>query len=696
GATAADPRNWPFLASGAARPLLQHIISLGFTGMLSQQALHSAIDLHANWDKLTPGERAKLATDAGVAGMMAMGGAVNAINPRLAVGVNPEEVRVGIAANPLDTGPVGVEARFPRGGYKPPAGAPSAIEPPTIEGNAQPVPPRSPIGTTEPETGRPVLQQSARPEVTQAAATAEHPAVKDAISNIIKPIQGAELAGAREEKEPERLGEKIENEGQSPRTVRDYSGYRIAVDSPTAKDQVVTALKQNFEVHGEQDHFNEGDPDHGFHAHTLNVREPGSPVSHEVQILPREVAETADANHELYEKARDGDAKATAELKAKNEETYQQFAARQEAPNALRQRVPEEVHERTQEKDRPEGGGRVQPGIEGNVPSRARTEGPETVKEEKPFKYRSTQVNIPAGSEAYTALDAARARISDSDVAGKGKDVGGNHLTVKYGLKAADDDKLEELKSYIASLTPFEATLGKTEKFAPTEHSEGAAVIQAPVNAPELGKINSELEKVADFKTSDFAEYKPHATVAYVDPAKADRYVGMNLTEGRKFPVHEIVITDRDGKQQVVKLEGKPSTTGTYFGPAATDSITGASKYPAQAGKGVGVPGETNAQVAAEKVATRQPGQPPVPPKAKTAKPVLGIDFDGTLFKENPDGSIGAPIPERIASLKEEVAAGKEVEIESKRAGHPGGVEAIHAALESVGLPRLPVTAKKT
>src|SRR5208282_3216379 len=143
------------------------------------------------------------------------------------------------------------------------------------------------------------------------------------------------------------------------------------------------------------------------------------------------------------------------------------------------------------------------------------------------------------------------------------------------------------------------------------------------------------------------------------------------------------------------EIAAAPSV-GTYFGPAATDSITGASKYPAQAGKGVGVPGETNAQVAAEKVATRQPGQPPVPPKAKTAKPVLGIDFDGTLFKENPDGSIGAPIPERIASLKEELAAGKEVEIESKRAGHPGGVEAIHAALESVGLPRLPVTAKKT
>jgi 2'-5' RNA ligase len=176
---------------------------------------------------------------------------------------------------------------------------------------------------------------------------------------------------------------------------------------------------------------------------------------------------------------------------------------------------------------------------------------------EKEFKYRSTQVNIPAESEAHHALEAARGRVSESDLAGKGKDVGGNHLTVKYGLKAADDDKLEELKTYIASLKPFEASLGRTEKFEPTEHSEGAAVIQAPVNAPQLHEINKELEKHGDFKKSDFGEYKPHATIAYVKPEAAGRYVGMSLTHGAKFPVNSISITDRDGKQEEVKLEGK-------------------------------------------------------------------------------------------------------------------------------------------
>jgi hypothetical protein len=42
-----------------------------------------------------------------------------------------------------------------------------------------------------------------------------------------------------------------------------------------------------------------------------------------------------------------------------------------------------------------------------------------------------------------------------------------------------------------------------------------------------------------------------------VDPAKAGRYTGMSVTEGKKFPVNEIAITDKNGGQTVVKLEGK-------------------------------------------------------------------------------------------------------------------------------------------
>ena len=196
-----------------------------------------------------------------------------------------------------------------------------------------------PIGQTEPETGRPVLQQSPRPEVNQAAATAEHPAVKDQLEAAVEPIKGAEVTGARDEKDEERLGQKMEAEGQSPRTVRDYSGFRIAVDSPEARDQTVAALRKQFEIPNESDEFEAGNDETGFHGHTLQVREPGSPVTHEVQVLPREVAENADERHNLYEKAREGDQNAAAQMKAANEGDWQAFQSRQTSEPARQRKV---------------------------------------------------------------------------------------------------------------------------------------------------------------------------------------------------------------------------------------------------------------------------------------------------------------------------------------------------------------------
>src|SRR5205807_481747 len=193
-----------------------------------------------------------------------------------------------------------------------------------------------------------------------------------------------------------------------------------------------------------------------------------------------------------------------------------------------------------------------------NAPAgKAGAETRETAVEPK-FKHGSTQANIPAESEAHTALEAARQRISDSDVMAKGKDVGGNHLTVRYGIQG---ENTEGIKNYLRSLSPFEAKLGKTEKFAPTEHSDGAAVIQAPIESPELHKINQEIAQHGDFAESSFPEYKPHATIAYVKPEAADRYVGMGVTAGKTFKVSSIAITDREGKQEEIKLEGKGTET---------------------------------------------------------------------------------------------------------------------------------------
>jgi hypothetical protein len=79
GGAVADPRNWPFLASSAARPLLQRFISGGFAAQMGKGALDTAKTLYANWDNLAPDKRAELITQGGLSAAMAAGAATHAV-----------------------------------------------------------------------------------------------------------------------------------------------------------------------------------------------------------------------------------------------------------------------------------------------------------------------------------------------------------------------------------------------------------------------------------------------------------------------------------------------------------------------------------------------------------------------------------------------------------------------------------------
>ena len=81
GGTIGDPRNWPFLASGSARPLLQRLISGGFGVQMSQGAVDAAKNLYQNWDKLTPEQRSELITSGGISAAMAAGSLTHAVSP---------------------------------------------------------------------------------------------------------------------------------------------------------------------------------------------------------------------------------------------------------------------------------------------------------------------------------------------------------------------------------------------------------------------------------------------------------------------------------------------------------------------------------------------------------------------------------------------------------------------------------------
>jgi 2'-5' RNA ligase len=386
------------------------------------------------------------------------------------------------------------------------------------------------IGAEEVHTGRDILHQSNDPAEIAEAAKAEHPQIKKALKEALSTVDGAKLHGDRDEKPEERVDEKIHEEGQSPRTIPDFSGFRVAVDSHTAKAGAVDAIRNKLKVVREKDEFDNGAKDTGFHAHMLQVQHPGSDVTHEVQVLPKHVADTAEATHALYEKARSGDKDAAAEVKGKNEEAWKQFQDEQG--------------------------------------------------EKKKYKFGNTQVDLPADSDAHKSVLAAQKSIPKEDLANDGtaEEADKPHLTVRYGLKDEDHDKLRE---FIKQQTPFTAKLGKTAAFPATEHSDGAVPIHAPVEAPELHNLNAEIEKHAAFAPSSFPEYKPHVTVAYVKPETADKHVGNLATDGKTFHVSSVSISDRDGNKESVPMLGKNSHKGESVSGKTTEQRAGAENSPA-------------------------------------------------------------------------------------------------------------------
>jgi hypothetical protein len=110
GSTVADPRNWPFFASSAARPLLQKLIARGFATQMTTQTLAGAKELYDNWDKLTPAERAELGAKTGVGALFLTKGLMESGGRKARA---PEEVQRQVTHTIEPGSPVGQVLREP-------------------------------------------------------------------------------------------------------------------------------------------------------------------------------------------------------------------------------------------------------------------------------------------------------------------------------------------------------------------------------------------------------------------------------------------------------------------------------------------------------------------------------------------------------------------------------------------------------
>lgn len=387
----------------------------------------------------------------------------------------------------------------------------------------------------DPGTGRLVLHGSDDPKELREAAKRLAPKLEAMLREAVEGIPNARLEAVRDSKEAKRVAEKVKD-GKPVETQPDHLAARILVETPKAKEQVAERLRAIGEVQREDRFEDEGGPN-DFRADTHHVIvDPSHRATlrtAEVQILTPEQHEASERLHGLYELQRTADVKGDTQTSAR--------LAKQLA--RANNKAADDAEER---------------------------------QGEPKFKLGSTQASVPHDSEAFKALEKAQGQIEERDLAGDGKDTGGFHVTLRYGVNS---NRRAGMKKFLAEQAPFVVTLGKTASFEPSKNSDGAAVVIAPLHSAELHRLHAEIEKQGDFAPSSFPDYKPHVTLAYVKPEAVANYTGLADTDGKQFLVDEIAITDRNGDVELVPLTGTKSLASIPPMPLRAPVPPGARPY---------------------------------------------------------------------------------------------------------------------
>jgi hypothetical protein len=177
-------------------------------------------------------------------------------------------------------------------------------------------------------------------------------------------------------------------------------------------------------------------------------------------------------------------------------------------------------------------------------------------------QYGIVMVQISPNSEMGNYLAIARSMIADDDLAAQGKDVEGDHVTVRYGVTGGYD----EIREYLFRQPRFTMMLGNVRIFEPSESSDGAAPVVVDVVSEELHRLHEELAQVGNWKPSSFPQYLPHATLAYIKPEAIEKYkklkeYGLLEVQGAQYWV------------QALTLSGQKETEDIWLSGDASDEF---------------------------------------------------------------------------------------------------------------------------
>jgi hypothetical protein len=117
------------------------------------------------------------------------------------------------------------------------------------------------------------------------------------------------------------------------------------------------------------------------------------------------------------------------------------------------------------------------------------------------------------------------------------------HVTLLYGLHDSVEDKdvLDASKGRIESIQLHNASIFKNDKFE---------VLKFDANGQFLHDINKNLSKLPH--TTDYPDYHPHCTIAYLKPGKGEKYAKMfNDRLYEVFP-KKVVYSKTDGSKKEI------------------------------------------------------------------------------------------------------------------------------------------------
>lgn len=198
--------------------------------------------------------------------------------------------------------------------------------------------------------------------------------------------------------------------------------------------------------------------------------------------------------------------------------------------------------------------------------------------------FASTQVNL-TGRLGERVLELA-ARIPEKDLVAEANDHGGRedepHVTILYGLH---DDDPSEAAELLAGVGPVRLRLGRTSVFPANERQTQRGgpqydVVKLEVESRELRQLNKLLRALPH--TNSFPDYKPHVTLAYVQPGTGRFYEGWDDLEGMEIVLDRVKFSPADGPPTEISLVGPVENKfasyaqqKAFFAKMAADKATG-------------------------------------------------------------------------------------------------------------------------